>query len=101
METSTQIPILRQMAAVAEPARCRTLRLLARHELTVSELALVLQLPQSTVSRHLKALADEGWVASRRQGTSHFYAMVPAARAPELGRLWALIEAQFDGGQAA
>ena len=41
------------------------LLLLERHELTVSELCAVLQLPQSTVSRHLKTLADAGWVASR------------------------------------
>ena len=54
---------------------CRMLLLLERHELTVSELCAVLQLPQSTVSRHLKALADDGWVASRREGTSRFYGL--------------------------
>jgi SAM-dependent methyltransferase len=41
----------------------------------VSELCAVLQLPQSTVSRHLKTLADDGWVTSRRDGTSRFYSM--------------------------
>ena len=41
------------------------LLLLERHELTVSELCAVLQLPQSTVSRHLKTLADANWVTSR------------------------------------
>ena len=51
------------------------LLLLEKHELTVSELCAVLQMPQSSVSRHLKTLADDDWVASRRDGTSRFYSM--------------------------
>ena len=35
----------------------------------------MLQLPQSTVSRHLKTLADAGWVSSRRDGTSRYYTL--------------------------
>ena len=50
--------ILDHLAALADTTRSRMLLLLDRHELTVSELCGVLQLPQSTVSRHLKALAD-------------------------------------------
>ena len=63
------------MTALSDPTRCRMLLLLERHELTVSELCAVLQMPQSSVSRHLKTLADDGWVASRRDGTSRFYSM--------------------------
>ncbi len=51
------------------------LLLLDRHELTVSELCAILQLPQSTVSRHLKTLGDAGWVVSRREGTSRYYTL--------------------------
>ena len=60
--------VLEHMATLADPLRCRVLLLLERHELTVTELCAVLQLPQSTVSRHLKTLADGGWVtlAARR-----------------------------------
>ena len=61
----TAAPILDHMAALADPIRCRMLLPLERHELTVNEICSVLQLPQSTVSRHLKALADSGWVSSR------------------------------------
>ena len=46
-----------------------------KQELTVTELCSVLQLPQSTVSRHLKALGDAGWVSARAEGTSNLYAM--------------------------
>ena len=68
-------PILDHMSALADPTRCRMLLLLEKHELTVSELCAVLQMPQSSVSRHLKTLADDDWVASRRDGTSRFYSM--------------------------
>ena len=69
------VAILEHMSALADPTRCRMLLLLEKHELTVSELCAVLQMPQSSVSRHLKTLADDDWVASRRDGTSRFYSM--------------------------
>ena len=58
-----------RMENLADPTRLRLLRLLERHELGVAELVEILQLPQSTVSRHLKVLADQGWLASRSRGT--------------------------------
>ncbi len=69
------VAILEHMSALADPTRCRILLLLEQRELTVSELCAVLQAPQSNVSRHLKTLADDGWVTSRRDGTSRFYSM--------------------------
>jgi DNA-binding transcriptional ArsR family regulator len=65
--------MLDHMATLADPLRCRMLLVLERHDLTVSELCSVLQLPQSTVSRHLKTLSDAAWVGSRREGTSRYY----------------------------
>ena len=62
---------LRWMESLADSTRLRLLRLLERHELGVAELCEVLQLPQSTVSRHLKILADEGWVRSRPHRTTN------------------------------
>jgi ArsR family transcriptional regulator len=70
------------------------LLLLERHELTVSELCAVLQLPQSTVSRHLKTLADASWVASRRDGTSRYYTLALDDRGPSTRRLWSLLREQ-------
>ncbi|OFW40353.1 MAG: hypothetical protein A3J29_18515 [Acidobacteria bacterium RIFCSPLOWO2_12_FULL_67_14b] len=86
--------ILDHMAALADPIRCRMLLPLERHELTVNEICSVLQLPQSTVSRHLKTLADDGWVVSRRDGTSRFYGMVFGDLDPGAQRLWPLIREQ-------
>jgi ArsR family transcriptional regulator len=106
--------ILDQLASLSDTTRARVLLLLDRHELTVSELCGVLQLPQSTVSRHLKALADAGWIAARAEGTSNLYAMArPAAVAgrPERAaanerlegsrRLWLLVREQVAATAAA
>jgi ArsR family transcriptional regulator len=87
-------PVLDQLSIVADALRARMLGVLGRHELTVSELCDVIQLPQSTVSRHLKTLSDGGWVACRREGTSRYYSLpvddLDAARR----RLWLLIHEQ-------
>lgn len=97
----TAAPILDHMAALADPIRCRMLLPLERHELTVNEICSVLQLPQSTVSRHLKTLADDGWVASRRDGTSRFYGMVMQDLDAGAQRLWPLIREQIAGTNGA
>jgi ArsR family transcriptional regulator len=94
-------PILDHMAALADPVRCRMLLALERHELTVNEICSVLQLPQSTVSRHLKTLADDAWVVSRRDGTSRFYGMVLEDLDPGAQRLWPLIREQVSGTNGA
>ena len=87
-------PILDHMTALSDPTRCRMLMLLEKHELTVSELCAVLQMPQSTVSRHLKTLSDDDWVASRRDGTSRFYSMPVDDLDSGARRLWPLIREQ-------
>src|SRR5690606_554109 len=92
--------ILAWMLALADATRARLLRLLEQHELTVADLQAVLQLPQSTVSRHLKLLADEGWVTVRPEGTSRLYRMHPGLEAPAR-RLWNLIREQTAQTRAA
>jgi ArsR family transcriptional regulator len=95
------LPILDRMSALSDPTRCRLLLVLERHELTVGELCTVLQLPQSTVSRHLKVLGDEQWVAARAEGTSRRY-RVPAERLdPAAKRLWNLVREQLEDTPAA
>src|SRR5215468_6503565 len=88
------------LASLSDTTRSRILLLLDRQELTVSELCSVIQLPQSTVSRHLKALADGGWVTVRAEGTSNIYAITrnldSAAR-----RLWLLVREHIGPTAAA
>src|SRR5262245_41938496 len=95
------VAILDHMSALADPTRCRILLLLEQHELTVSELCAILQLPQSSVSRHLKTLADDDWVSSRRDGTSRFYNMPLDDLDSGASRLWPLIREQVEGTAAA
>jgi ArsR family transcriptional regulator len=93
--------IASQLQALADPTRTRLLLVLERQELTVSELCDALQLPQSTVSRHLKVLADDGWVVSRADGASRLYRMPTADLGPAARRLWQLVREQVAGTPAA
>lgn len=90
-----------RLGTLADPIRCRLLLLLDRHELTVSELTSVLQLPQSTVSRHLRVLADDGWVANRADGASHLYRVAGGQLDAGARRLWHLVREQMTGTMVA
>jgi ArsR family transcriptional regulator len=85
---ATTTAIFDDLSALADPTRGRLLYALETRELTVNELAAALQLPQSTVSRHLKVLGDGGWVVVRAEGTSRLYRMEREALAPAATRLW-------------
>jgi len=76
------------LGTLGDVARLRVLRLLEREELGVGELSRALQLPQSTVSRHLKPLFEQGWVTKRAEGTQSLYRMMPAALAADMRELW-------------
>jgi len=90
-----------RLSALADPIRCRLLLLLERHELTVSELCTIVQLPQSTVSRHLKTLADDGWVAAYRDGTSRPYAATLEDPGTPARRLWEVVREEAGRSPAA
>lgn len=99
MNTATQI--LDQMTVLADPVRCRMLLVLEQHELTVSEICGVLQLPQSTVSRHLKTLADGDWLTSRRDGTSRYYRMDAGELDPGARQIWPIVREEVAATAAA
>jgi ArsR family transcriptional regulator len=100
MKDTAHPSVFDRLSALADPTRSRLLLLLAQHELTVSELCTVLQLPQSTVSRHLKTLADEGWVVSRANGTSRLYS-IETRLDPSARRLWQLVRDQVADAPSA
>src|SRR6202165_6080841 len=93
--------ILDHLASLADTTRSRLLLLLDRNELTVSELCGITQLPQSTVSRHLKALVDGGWISSRAEGTSRLYTMTRDALDAARRRRWLLVREQVAPTPAA
>ncbi|HEX2722722.1 MAG TPA: metalloregulator ArsR/SmtB family transcription factor, partial [Gemmatimonadaceae bacterium] len=100
MQLSQTVPLFERMTALADSTRSRLLLLLERHELTVSEMMSVLQLPQSTISRHLKALADNDLIVSRPEGTSRRYRGADKLD-PSSRRLWNLVREQVISTPAA
>lgn len=59
--------------ALADLNRLRLLNLLKNGELCVCDLMAALEMPQSTVSRHLSYLKKEKWVSGRRGGKWMYY----------------------------
>jgi ubiquinone/menaquinone biosynthesis C-methylase UbiE/DNA-binding transcriptional ArsR family regulator len=94
-------PLFDRLSALADPIRSRLLLLLERHELTVSELRSVLQLPQSTVSRHLKVLTDAGWIVAREDGTSNRYRLDAKSLDAGTRKLWTSVREEAEGLPAA
>jgi ArsR family transcriptional regulator len=61
--------------AVGSPVRLMIFYALSSQPRYVSDLAEELNLPQPTVSRHLKILRDRGLVTAQREGPSVYYAL--------------------------
>jgi ArsR family transcriptional regulator len=92
--------LIARLGSLADATRARLLVVLARHELSVGELCTVLRLPQSTVSRHLRVLTDEGWLASRPAGTTRYYRL--AARLdPSAAKLWGAVREELEAQDAS
>jgi len=79
------VPRLRQLfKAMADETRLRILHLLTRGELCVCDIMKALDLPQSTISRHMAYLKNSGWVNDRRQGVwIHYSLATPTNRVHE------------------
>ena len=86
---------------LSDATRGRLLLVLEGQELTVSELCAVLQMPQSTVSRHLKVLVDDGWLEVRPEGTSRFYLMEGDRLEKTRRKLWHAVRSELAALPAA
>ena len=62
-------------SALGDSTRILILYLLSQKDLFVNELSDELNVPQSTVSRHLKILRDRNLVSTNRQGTAILYSL--------------------------
>lgn len=58
---------------LADENRLRMVGLLCTGELCVCDIMAVLELPQSTASRHLAYLKNSGWVTGKRRGKWMYY----------------------------
>src|SRR5688500_6738941 len=88
----TASPVFGQLAALADPTRSRMLLLLEQQPLSVGEVCTVMRLPQSTASRHLKVLVDEGWASARAEGASRLYRI--ANLRPTSRHIWETVRAE-------
>jgi ArsR family transcriptional regulator len=66
---------LRALKGAADPNRLRILRILREGPFNVAELTDILEVGQSTVSRHLRILSEAGLVGVRRAGTWSWYSL--------------------------
>lgn len=69
-----------QAKAISDPTRVRMLKLLEGGELCVCEIMAVLDLVQSTASKHLNILKMAGLVESRKGGTWSYYKLSERVR---------------------
>ena len=89
-------PVLSRLHALADETRVRILFLLEANEYSVGEICRVVQLPQSTVSRHLGTLGQGGWVGSRPEGTSRYYRLSRTLNASAV-ELWDAVRKELAG----
>jgi len=87
------LPLADLLQALADPTRLRILALLRRMELSVGELAIILDQSQPRVSRHVRILADAGIVERRREGSWVFLTIAPEERTEPM---FALVDAWAD-----
>jgi ArsR family transcriptional regulator len=73
MKRRSLTPLSFLFRALGDPVRLRLVHLLAVEELSVGELVRILDLPQSSVSRHLSVLREQGLLSSRPAGPATYY----------------------------
>ena len=62
-------------SALGDPTRILILYMLAEKGMFVNEISEALNIPQSSVSRHLRILRERNLVATERQGTAVLYTL--------------------------
>lgn len=78
--------LLAALRAAAEPTRLRIVALLAKGELTVSELVRTLGQSQPRISRHLKLLTEAGLLSRHREGSWVFHRLADDGPGAEVAR---------------
>ena len=89
------------LSALADATRLRIVRVLEAEVLAVGEIAQIVQLPQSTVSRRLKLLAEHGWIQRRAVGTATLYRCLSDDLPPELRGVWTQVRVAAESGDEA
>lgn len=100
MDTNLRAEIDRLHAQVcnglADPNRILILYTLSEKKYNVSDLARTLELPQSTVSRHLKVLRERDMVLAQREGQSVYYSLADKRIIQALDLLRAMLASSLE-----
>jgi DNA-binding transcriptional ArsR family regulator len=87
-------------SGLADPNRILILYTLVENRYNVSDLARAVDLPQSTVSRHLKVLRERNMVVAQRDGQSVYYSLADERIIQALDLLRAVLASSLEN-QAA
>ena len=86
--------IFQHLSDLSDTTRARLLRALEQSSCTVGELTEALELPQPTVSRHLKILLQHNWVSRQIVGNSARYRFQPSLIGDTKLELWSVVSEQ-------
>lgn len=84
------------MKAVADPTRVRILKLLEAGEMCVCQVVAVLELGQSTVSKHLFLMKMAGLVRERQEKKWVHYARADSGGSPYARKMLAMLKGWLD-----
>lgn len=87
------------LKALSDPTRLRLLNLLQPGELCVCDLMAVLDMPQSTISRHLATLRHADLVSDERRGQWMYYKITDSKQLS--GKLLKLLQSELTGEATA
>ena len=88
----------RVCSALADPKRILILYLLSERGHFVNEIAEELDLPQPTISRHLRVLRDRELVNTERQGTAVCYSLADKRIIQALDLMRSIVSSQLAAG---
>ncbi len=94
--TTSQHTLADLLGQLSDPIRLRMMRVLCLHELAVGELIRVIQIPQSSGSRHLKLLSEGGWLVRRSVGPATYYSVVLDELPPSMRGIWLAVRDEVD-----
>ena len=82
--------------ALGDPKRILILYLLAEEGKCVNDIAESLDIPQSTISRHLRVLRERELVETERNGTSVFYTLADSRMIEALNLMREILSTQLN-----
>jgi len=75
-------PFLKVMKALSDPSRIKIMKMLQQKMMCVCEMQAVLQIAQSTTSKHLQILEDAGLITKKKDGLWVNYMIADGKESP-------------------